>query len=122
MVSGVIVPMVYNSFDQQNPNPAKVTVYDPNTATGRRTVGRCAVLTDTQQVTAPAKVVKTAEVNPPPAGSSVCAASWLYTYKLQFSGVDCGGKLYDAYSESKAMPMDAAASQALGSLNFGISC
>lgn len=122
MASGFIVPLLYSTADQQAPNPAKITVYDPNTANGRRTLGRCAVLTDQQEITAPAKVVKTDEVNAPPAGSSVCAASWLYTYKLKFSDVSCQGQLFDFTSQAKAMPMDAVAGVATASLDFGVSC
>lgn len=121
VTSGILLPLLHLSGDTQLANPGKVTVYDPNTSNGRRTFGRCAVLTDQQSIAAPARVAKLDQVNAP-GKDPVCSASWLYTYKLRFSGVSCDGGAYDFNSQAKATPGDGVANVATGTLDYSVSC
>lgn len=126
---GLVLPLMYAAADQAWPHTAKAVVYDPSNSSGRRTLGRCAVLTDSLGVTGgpfdkpPAAVRKQNEVNPLPT-APVCASSFLYSYEAQFSGVVCGDATvdYSFTSQAKAAPSDTAGGVATGSLDFTVSC
>lgn len=127
VASGIVLALFYSSAGQQWPHVARPVVYDPNSSSGRRTVGRCATLTDTQQLSggpsdqSPATVTKVNEVNALPT-SPVCASSFLSSYGLQFSGVQCGSTPYDFISQAKATPSDTASGVASASLSFTVTC
>jgi hypothetical protein len=126
---GVVLPLMYATADQAWPHTAKAVVYDPSNSSGRRTLGRCAVLTDSLSITGgpfdkpPASVSRQNEVNPLPK-TPVCVSSFLYSYDVQFSGVQCAGATvdYSVTSQAKAAPSDMAAGVATASLDFTVSC
>lgn len=126
---GLVLPLMYAAADQAWPHTAKAVVYDPSNSSGRRTLGRCAVLTDSLGITGgpfdkpPAAVRKQNEINPLPT-APVCASSFLYSYEAQFSGVVCGDATvdYSFTSQAKAAPSDTAGGVATGSLDFTVSC
>jgi hypothetical protein len=126
---GIVLPLMYATAGQAWPHTTKAVVYDPSNSSGRRTLGRCAMLTDTVAITGgpfdkpPAVVRKQNEVNPLPT-SAVCASSFLYSYEAQFSGVECGGATvdYNFNSQAKAAPSDMAGGVAAASLDFTVTC
>jgi hypothetical protein len=121
---------MYTDANQDWPLIAKPLMYHARTYSDTP-LARCARLTDkhgvlhgpSQKAAADAAAAaKIRDVNKPPS-RPMCVSSYNYTYKLQFSGVECGGGAEYVYSGlAKAAPNDTAGAVATASLDFTVKC